>query len=264
MPRSVRLVTDVADILGIEDLLDRRPKQLSGGQRQRVAVGRAIVRQPSVFLFDEPLSNLDAKLRVQMRAEILKLQHRLQTTTIYVTHDQVEAMTMGRRIAVLNQGVLQQIGTPLEVYEQPTNRFVASFIGTPPMNFLSATVSGDGLRLDGPGLALPCLRRSSASRPAGAAAPSSSVCGPSTSSKRRARAGPTGPRVEARRDRRTAGHAPMLHGRIAGAPVAAKLIHTALPARGRLSSSRWTPPRCISSTPAPRRGWSPDSERSTL
>jgi multiple sugar transport system ATP-binding protein len=130
-----QLVSEVADTLGIGDLLDRRPKQLSGGQRQRVAVGRAIVRKPSVFLFDEPLSNLDAKLRVQMRAEILKLQRRLQTTTIYVTHDQVEAMTMGRRIAVLNQGVLQQVGTPLEVYEQPANRFVASFIGTPPMNF---------------------------------------------------------------------------------------------------------------------------------
>jgi multiple sugar transport system ATP-binding protein len=150
-----RLVTEVADVLGIRDLLDRRPKQLSGGQRQRVAVGRAIVRKPAVFLFDEPLSNLDAKLRVQMRAELLKLQHRLQTTTIYVTHDQVEAMTMGQRIAVLNRGVLQQVGAPLEVYERPTNRFVASFIGTPPMNFLPATVSADGLRLETPGLTLP-------------------------------------------------------------------------------------------------------------
>ena len=150
-----QLVTDVADTLGIGDLLDRRPKQLSGGQRQRVAVGRAIVRKPSVFLFDEPLSNLDAKLRVQMRAEILKLQRRLQTTTIYVTHDQVEAMTMGRRIAVLNQGVLQQVGTPLEVYEQPANRFVASFIGTPPMNFLPSSVSSDGLRIERAGLTFP-------------------------------------------------------------------------------------------------------------
>src|SRR5512139_391846 len=133
-PEIQRRVQAAADTLGIKDLLDRRPKQLSGGQRQRVAVGRAIVRQPSVFLFDEPLSNLDAKLRVQMRAEILKLQHRLETTTIYVTHDQVEAMTMGRRIAVLNQGILQQVGTPMEVYQRPVNRFVASFIGTPPMN----------------------------------------------------------------------------------------------------------------------------------
>ncbi len=134
-------VYEAAKILGLGELLERRPKELSGGQRQRVALGRAIVRKPAVFLFDEPLSNLDAKLRVQMRAEIKKLQHRLQVTSVYVTHDQVEAMTMGHRIAVLNAGRLQQVGTPLEVYERPQNLFVANFIGTPPMNFIRATVT---------------------------------------------------------------------------------------------------------------------------
>jgi multiple sugar transport system ATP-binding protein len=150
-----QLVAEAAKILGIEHLLDRKPKQLSGGQRQRVAVGRAIVRKPSVFLFDEPLSNLDAKLRVQMRAEITKLQQRLKTTTVYVTHDQVEAMTMGRRIAVMHAGKLQQVGTPLEVYDRPRNMFVAKFIGTPPMNFFAATVSRDGSRLEAGALSLP-------------------------------------------------------------------------------------------------------------
>ena len=135
-----RRVHDAADILGIRDFLDRLPKQLSGGQRQRVAVARAIVRNPSVFLFDEPLSNLDAKLRVQMRAEITKLQQRLQTTAVYVTHDQIEAMTMGHRIAVMKDGKVQQVGTPLEVYDRPANVFIAQFIGTPPMNFLDATL----------------------------------------------------------------------------------------------------------------------------
>jgi len=134
-------VQEAADILGIAEFLERKPKQLSGGQRQRVAVGRAIVRKPAVFLFDEPLSNLDAKLRVQMRAEISKLQKTLQTTTVYVTHDQVEAMTMGHRIAIMRLGKLQQVGTPLEVYEQPANLFVAGFIGTPPMNFVPAVIS---------------------------------------------------------------------------------------------------------------------------
>ncbi len=138
------LVAEAAQILGITPLLDRKPKQLSGGQRQRVAVGRAIVRKPAVFLFDEPLSNLDAKLRVQMRAEIKKIQHRLQTTTVYVTHDQVEAMTMGSRIAVLKDGRLQQVGTPLEVYERPANAFVAQFIGTPPMSFLRGALADGG------------------------------------------------------------------------------------------------------------------------
>src|ERR671935_2422872 len=130
-----------AKLLGLTPYLQRRPKELSGGQRQRVAMGRAIVRQPQVFLMDEPLSNLDAKLRVQMRAEIAKLQHELGTTTIYVTHDQVEAMTMGDRVAVMNKGVLQQVDRPQRLYDQPANLFVAGFIGTPPMNLLAATVA---------------------------------------------------------------------------------------------------------------------------
>src|SRR6059058_3822251 len=134
-----RRVDDAAEILGIAPLLERKPKDLSGGQRQRVAVGRAIVRKPAVFLFDEPLSNLDAKLRVQMRAEITRLQQTLGTTSVYVTHDQVEAMTMGHRITVLRDGKIQQIGTPGEVYEHPANVFVAQFIGTPPMNLIPAT-----------------------------------------------------------------------------------------------------------------------------
>ena len=133
-------VGDAADILGIQELLARKPKQLSGGQRQRVAVGRAIVRDPAVFLFDEPLSNLDAKLRVQTRAEISKLHQRLDATFIYVTHDQVEAMTMASRIAVMNFGVLQQIASPQELYDQPTNMFVAGFIGSPSMNFCDADI----------------------------------------------------------------------------------------------------------------------------
>jgi len=137
-------VDEAAEILDITEYLDRKPKQLSGGQRQRVAVGRAIVRKPAVFLFDEPLSNLDAKLRVQTRAEITKLQKTLKTTTVYVTHDQIEAMTMGNRIAIMNKGKLQQVGTPLEVYEQPANLFVAGFIGTPPMNLLQATLAAGG------------------------------------------------------------------------------------------------------------------------
>jgi multiple sugar transport system ATP-binding protein len=133
-------VHEAAQILDIEELLDRKPKALSGGQRQRVAVGRAIVRKPKVFLFDEPLSNLDAKLRVQMRAELSALHHRLQATMIYVTHDQVEAMTMGDRIVVLKDGLIQQIGTPLGLYNTPVNRFVAGFIGSPPMNFMKVSL----------------------------------------------------------------------------------------------------------------------------
>ncbi|HWT80814.1 MAG TPA: ABC transporter ATP-binding protein, partial [Candidatus Methylomirabilis sp.] len=130
-----------AGILGIELLLDRKPKQLSGGQRQRVALGRAIVREPKVFLMDEPLSNLDAKLRVQMRAELIKLHQRLQTTVIYVTHDQIEAMTMGSRIAVMREGILQQLDIPRQLYEHPANIFVAGFIGSPAMNFFDAEVT---------------------------------------------------------------------------------------------------------------------------
>ncbi len=137
-----RRVKEAADILGIGDLLTRKPKQLSGGQRQRVALGRAIVREPKVFLMDEPLSNLDAKLRVQTRAEISKLHQRLETTFIYVTHDQIEAMTMGTRIAVMRDGILQQLDTPQRLYDFPANTFVAGFIGSPAMNFFDATVSG--------------------------------------------------------------------------------------------------------------------------
>ncbi|MBL8049876.1 MAG: sn-glycerol-3-phosphate ABC transporter ATP-binding protein UgpC [Anaerolineales bacterium] len=137
-------VNDAAEILDITHLLDRKPRQLSGGQRQRVAVGRAIVREPKVFLFDEPLSNLDAKLRVQMRSEISKLHQRLQTTFIYVTHDQTEAMTMASRIAVINKGLLQQLDTPQALYDKPNNLFVAGFIGSPAMNFFPAKLSVNG------------------------------------------------------------------------------------------------------------------------
>lgn len=135
-----RLVHEASDLLGITDLLDRKPKQLSGGQRQRVALGRAIVRQPEVFLFDEPLSNLDAKLRVKMRLELKRLHQRLQTTVVYVTHDQVEAMTMGSTIVVLKLGIIQQVGSPLDLYSAPNNQFVAGFIGSPSMNFLECRV----------------------------------------------------------------------------------------------------------------------------
>ena len=135
-PEIDRRVKEAARILGIESLLNRKPKALSGGQRQRVALGRAIVREPKAFLMDEPLSNLDAKLRVQTRAEIAKLHKRLETTIIYVTHDQIEAMTLGDRIVVMKDGLIQQVGTPLEIYDHPDNIFVAGFIGTPPMNFL--------------------------------------------------------------------------------------------------------------------------------
>ncbi len=140
-----RQVEDAAGILGLEQLLKRKPKELSGGQRQRVALGRAIVRNAQVFLMDEPLSNLDAKLRVATRAEIIKLHQRIQTTIIYVTHDQVEAMTMGDRIAVLNGGIIQQLGSPQELYDHPANMFVAGFIGSPSMNFIpDAQVIGEG------------------------------------------------------------------------------------------------------------------------
>jgi len=141
-PKSeiVRRVNEAADILGIKNYLDRKPRELSGGERQRVAVGRAIVRKPLVFLFDEPLSNLDAKLRVQMRTEIHKLHLKLQTTMIYVTHDQTEAMTMGDRIAVMKDGIVQQITDPITIYDKPVNKFVASFIGSPPMNFMTGKI----------------------------------------------------------------------------------------------------------------------------
>src|SRR5512144_2681294 len=140
-PEIAKRVQEAAEILGIQELLKRKPRQLSGGQRQRVAVGRAIVRHPQVFLFDEPLSNLDAKLRVQMRVELKRLHERLETTAIYVTHDQVEAMTLGDRVVVMRDGVVQQVGEPLELYNQPANKFVAGFIGSPAMNFATVTVT---------------------------------------------------------------------------------------------------------------------------
>ena len=147
-------------MLGIEELLDRKPKQLSGGQRQRVALGRAIVREPSVFLMDEPLSNLDAKLRVATRAELSRLHQRLETTFIYVTHDQVEAMTMGTRITVMRDGILQQCDTPQTLYSRPANIFVAGFIGSPAMNFFDVTVTGN--REDLTWMAAPSRSRSPA------------------------------------------------------------------------------------------------------
>ena len=150
-----RRVQEVAAMLDLGNLLQRRPRELSGGQKQRVALGRAIARQPAVFLMDEPLSNLDAKLRGETRLAIARLQKTLGTTTLYVTHDQVEAMTMGHRIAVLHHGALQQVGTPRQVYNQPVNLFVAQFIGHPPMNLLPATVTPSGLVLDGQALPLP-------------------------------------------------------------------------------------------------------------
>ena len=152
-----RRVAEASRILQLDGMLDRRPNQLSGGQRQRVAMGRAIVREPQVFLFDEPLSNLDAKLRVQMRLEIKRLQRDLGTTSLYVTHDQVEAMTLADRLVVMNGGVAEQIGTPLDVYDEPATVFVAGFIGSPAMNFLPGTISADrrGVTLDGSNQALP-------------------------------------------------------------------------------------------------------------
>src|SRR5712675_693399 len=140
-------VQEAARILEIGPMLGRKPGQLSGGQRQRVAMGRAIVRQPKVFLFDEPLSNLDAKLRIAMRVEIRKLQRRLKTTVIYVTHDQVEAMTLGQRIVLMDRGVIQQVDTPMNIYHRPANRFVGSFIGSPAMNFVPGNVDGGAFRM---------------------------------------------------------------------------------------------------------------------
>jgi multiple sugar transport system ATP-binding protein len=166
-PEIDKRVREAAQMLGIQDLLSRKPRQLSGGQRQRVAVGRAIVRHPQVFLFDEPLSNLDAKLRVQMRVELKRLHDRLATTVIYVTHDQVEAMTLGDRVVVMKDGLVQQVGEPLGIYSKPRNRFVAGFIGSPAMNFVDCTVvqSGD-LAVEAPGfrIAVPPARRAALER----------------------------------------------------------------------------------------------------
>jgi multiple sugar transport system ATP-binding protein len=150
---------EVADLLGIGDLLRRKPRELSGGQRQRVAMGRAIIRHPQAFLMDEPLSNLDAKLRVQMRAELVKLHRRLGVTTIYVTHDQTEAMTLGQRVAVLSKGVIQQVDEPQGLYRRPANTFVASFIGSPPMNFIRGRLSGEAVELGPYRIELPAALR---------------------------------------------------------------------------------------------------------
>ena len=165
-------VAEAGRQLGIEQLLDRKPRQLSGGQRQRVALGRAIVRNPAVFLMDEPLSNLDAKLRVQARAELSKLHERLGTTFVYVTHDQAEAMTMGTRIAVMNLGVLQQIDTPQNVYDHPSNLFVAGFLGSPSMNFFRRSLAAKGRRI------CPANRRADPIATARAPDPLRRVCGP--------------------------------------------------------------------------------------
>jgi multiple sugar transport system ATP-binding protein len=164
--RVAERVRSAAKILNIEHLLERKPKELSGGERQRVALGRAIVREPKVFLMDEPLSNIDAKLRVEMRAEIIKLQRRLGVTTFYVTHDQVEALSMGDRIVVMSQGLVQQVGTPKELYNAPINRYVAGFIGSPSMNFLRAHINGDGTVSAGEnvGLVLPQERAAAVAR----------------------------------------------------------------------------------------------------
>jgi multiple sugar transport system ATP-binding protein len=167
-PDIAKRVQDAAEILGIQELLRRKPRQLSGGQRQRVALGRAIVRHPQVFLFDEPLSNLDAKLRVQMRVELKKLHDRLGTTAIYVTHDQVEAMTLGDRVVVMKDGLVQQVGEPLELYNEPANLFVAGFLGSPAMNFATVKLSetngalwaaNEGMRIKVPGEIADRLRR---------------------------------------------------------------------------------------------------------
>jgi multiple sugar transport system ATP-binding protein len=151
LPKAERAdrVRDVAAVLGLQDMMERKPSELSGGQRQRVAIGRAMVREPKAFLMDEPLSNLDAKLRIHMRAELQRLHERLRTTTVFVTHDQVEAMTLGDRVAVLREGVLQQVDTPQNLYTHPANLFVAAFIGAPPMNLVEATISDGHLRFAG-------------------------------------------------------------------------------------------------------------------
>jgi multiple sugar transport system ATP-binding protein len=159
-----RRVEEAADLLDLKQHLDRKPSQLSGGQRQRVAMGRAIVRSPKAFLMDEPLSNLDAKLRVQMRTSVARLQDQLGTTMVYVTHDQTEAMTLGDRVAIMRAGVLQQVGTPMELYNEPTNLFVAGFIGSPSMNFLPARLEGDTVKLPMVDVKLPQKRREAVGR----------------------------------------------------------------------------------------------------
>ena len=206
-------VDEIAKVIGLEELLDRKPKALSGGQRQRVAMGRAIVRRPKVFLMDEPLSNLDAKLRVQMRSEVARIQHELQATTVYVTHDQVEAMTMGDRVALMRRGVLQQVDTPMRLYNAPANLFVASFIGSPSMNLFEAQLErtqrpprrADRRPVPAPGArAMPSRRPRALQRQAR----SRSASGPSTSRTRRSRPARRASAGCARRSRRSRRSAP--------------------------------------------------------
>ena len=180
--RSTAAIARAAKILSIEPLLDRRPRQLSGGQQQRVALGRCIVRNPKVFLFDEPLSNLDAQLRAQMRLEIKELRQRVPTTSVFVTHDQVEAMTLGDRIVVMKDGLVQQVGSPLELYRRPLNRFVASFIGSPAMNFIDMAVAAgaDASSLVWRGHRDPAAARRSPARGADGPHASAWACGPNT------------------------------------------------------------------------------------
>jgi multiple sugar transport system ATP-binding protein len=227
-----RRVKEAAAVLGIAELLERKPRELSGGQRQRVALGRAIVRDPAVFLFDEPLSNLDAKLRVQMRAELSKLQKRLGTTTVYVTHDQVEAMTMGDRIAILHDGRLQQVGSPLEVYSEPANSFVATFIGTPPMNLLRGRV-GAGGRVAGDGfeLTLPAALAARAGAPGREV-----VIGLRPEHLRHpaeAGAGPTAPLAVAVEVVELLGHQAVVHGKVGGELVSAIVTPALAPPAGQ-------------------------------
>ncbi len=232
-PDIERRVKEAADILDIGRYLERKPKELSGGQRQRVALGRAIVREPAVFLMDEPLSNLDAKLRVQTRAELARLHQRLKTTTVYVTHDQVEAMTMGSRIAVMSEGLLNQVGTPQELYDHPVNRFVAGFIGSPSMNFLDVTVagSGDSTTLQAPDTTIPVPSRLRA------------VVGrPGPDARRRASAPTTSTSARAAQRPPRSGDAPM-----SSSTSAPRSCSTSRP-RARTSSRSWTP--SIGSAPA--------------
>ena len=216
---------DAARILGLTDLLDRKPKALSGGQRQRVAMGRAIVREPRAFLMDEPLSNLDAKLRVQMRAEIARIQADLGTTTVYVTHDQTEAMTMGDRVAVLRDGLLQQVDEPQALYDRPKNLFVAGFIGSPAMNLVEAIARARrrdrrrGLRSASPGARARARRRDAGARRRGSAARSSSESVPRTSRTRRSRARRAGRRMPVTVDLVEALGSELLVHFDAGAPV---------------------------------------------
>jgi multiple sugar transport system ATP-binding protein len=218
---------EAAEFLGLTPYLERRPKDLSGGQRQRVALGRALVRRPKLFLFDEPLSNLDAALRIQMRAELGHLQQRVATTSIYVTHDQVEAMTLGHRIAVMKDGALQQVGPPLEVYRNPVNLFVAAFLGTPPINRLPARIGGGGATLSGEGFTLPVpasLRTLTAGRDGLAV-----VVGirPENLHDRAAEGrAPLDARVEIVEP---LGHELVVHARLGGVPIAARLAPDAAP-----------------------------------